>query len=84
MASNENTDRPEPSLVAVETDPPPEGSDGRRPLCWHIVDRWNGLGIAGKVGVFCGVAAAVVAGFVAVALASTRATAVGMPAVNDE
>jgi hypothetical protein len=36
------------------------------------------------MGVIGGVAAAVVGGFVAVALSSTRATSADVPAVNDE
>ncbi|MFF4576302.1 hypothetical protein [Streptomyces sp. NPDC001410] len=68
----------------VQAAPPPEGNDGRSPLRRRIADHWNGLGVAGKVGVIGGVAAAVVGGFVAVALFNTRATAAGVPAVNDE
>jgi hypothetical protein len=36
MTSNENTRRPEPLLEDVQADPPPEGSDGGRPLRWRV------------------------------------------------
>jgi hypothetical protein len=56
-------------------DPPPEGSDGEKPLRQRIADGWNRLGPAGKAGVIVigSVAAAVVAGLLA--SSNTRATA---------
>ncbi|MBD0844775.1 hypothetical protein [Streptomyces sp. TRM68416] len=73
MASDEETHRPEPSSEDTQADPPPEGSDGKKPLRRRIADGWNGLGGAGKLAVIGGVVVAVVGGIVAVALSNPRA-----------
>ncbi|WP_051900881.1 hypothetical protein [Streptomyces aureus] len=72
MTSDESTPYPEPSPEDIQADPPPGDSDEEKSLHRRIVDGWNGLGVAGKLGVAAAVAGAIV--LVAAALSSTDET----------
>jgi hypothetical protein len=82
MAAPDDTTSRSLSGAPQPFDPPPEGSDGKKPLRQRIADRWNRLGPTGKAGVI--VIGSVTAAMVAGLLASSNTLATAADAVAEE